>query len=90
MSIRGDPGGHTALARVLLAVALLAIVAGPVYVMLAGAIGLGALIFAAGLVLMGSSTLLGGGDRAAAGVLISIGVVTAAVDLLRLLIVGAW
>lgn len=85
MGARGDATERPALARLLLAAALLALVAGPVYVMFTGSLGPGALVFAAGLMLMGASTLLGGGDRAVAWVLISLGAVTAAVDLLRLL-----
>lgn len=90
MAARRDTGGPKVPVGALYAVALVAIVAGPVYAMLAGALGAGVFIFAAGVVLLGVGTLFGGRDRAVGWVLISIGALTAAADVLRLLLIGPW
>ncbi|AHY48090.1 Hypothetical Protein RradSPS_2807 (plasmid) [Rubrobacter radiotolerans] len=70
------------------AVAVVALVAGPAYAMLAREVGPGALIFAAGLVLLGVSVLFGDRDRKVGWLFVALGAFTAVSDLLRLLVAG--
>jgi hypothetical protein len=58
--------------------------------MFTGVLGVGVFIFTAGLVLMGFRTLLDGSDRTVGWVLVSVGVLTAGANLLRLFLVGPW
>ncbi len=88
MAARGGDGRTGVPVRVLFVVALIAIVSGPVYAMLAGTLGAGVFVFAAGVVLLGVGTLLGGRDRPLGWVLVSVGGLTAAADVARMVLVG--
>lgn len=69
---------------VMLAAAVL-ILAGPIVVLLGAGVGVGALVFAGGLILLGIGSLIEGHDRPVAFVMIGTGMAVALFDLLRLL-----
>lgn len=72
--------------HILLALAFLLLVGGPVVVAITGALEPGALIFCGGVVMMGLHTFARSQDRAVAWVLIFVGILAAAAEVVRLLL----
>lgn len=72
--------------RMILALAALLLVAGPVALMLGAPLGAGVLVFSAGVIVLGAHTLLTAEDRAIGWVLVLIGAVSTAAYVVRLLL----
>jgi hypothetical protein len=74
------------MSRLLLLLAGLLLVAGPVVILLGGGLNAGVFVFSAGVVLLGAHGLTEGRDRAVGWVLIFVGVLAILGDVVRLLL----